>query len=110
MRERIPYKAPLQQKHHGGDTVRMANGAKVISTHKTRLKFSMGKFRTRAAFHVLPELEYDMVLGMSFIRELNPSIDWKQLSMTVVRRPCTGCPTHAPGAGAAGRVLQQAPT
>ena len=40
---------------------------------------------TRAALHLLPDLSSDVVLGMDWLREYNPRVNWSQCTVDL---PC----------------------
>jgi hypothetical protein len=67
------------------DTVKMADGRTVQSTHVLHTKYSLQQFTDSETFHLLDLPEYDVVLGQPWLRRVNPSIDWKYETVTLKR-------------------------
>ena len=58
------------------DTVQLANGRKVESAWLTQQAFQIGSYRDVDMFHLVDLEGLDVVLGMSWLRRVNPQIDW----------------------------------
>ena len=56
--------------------VRMADGHIVESAQLVREDFELGTLRDEETFHILPLEGFDMVLGQTWLKRLNPRIDW----------------------------------
>ncbi|GAX86616.1 hypothetical protein CEUSTIGMA_g14024.t1, partial [Chlamydomonas eustigma] len=68
------------------DQVKLADGSYLDSDSVLRTTFSLGKYKDVDTFHVLDLLDlqaFDIILGMPWLRRLNPRIDWKKRTMTV---------------------------
>ena len=65
--------------------VRLANGSCVKMPRKiTRLKMKFEDFRGEADFILLDlDEKFDMILGMPWLRQYQPSIDWKSMPVSV---------------------------
>jgi hypothetical protein len=60
------------------DTVRLANGQAIDSTHVTRVSFGIEGYKDLDTFHLIDlELEFDLVLGKPWLKRMNPDIDWR---------------------------------
>ncbi|GAX85799.1 hypothetical protein CEUSTIGMA_g13214.t1 [Chlamydomonas eustigma] len=65
------------------DQVKLADGSYLDSDSVLRTTFSLGKYKDVDTFHVLDLPAFDIILGMPWLRRLNPRIDWKKRTMTV---------------------------
>lgn len=77
------------------DTIRMADGRELESTHVTRVPYSVQNYKDTETFHVMDLEDFDMVLGKPWLARINPKIDWvnctikfKQEGKSVLWVPC----------------------
>ena len=63
------------------DSVKLADGRCVESTHVTRLPFTIGNYSDLETFHVLDLEEFDLVFGKPWLAHVNPSIDWRRCTL-----------------------------
>ena len=62
--------------------MKLATGGQAATDNVATLQFSFGGAGTSGGHlfaltcHVLPDLAHDVVLGLPFLREHNPDVDW----------------------------------
>ena len=66
---------------------------KGLITHYTRCQVTIGNHTSWQSFLVAEIGHHDIIVGMSFLREHNPEIDWKLGLMEFTRCPDT-CKNH----------------
>ena len=64
------------------DSVRLADGRSISSTHVARARFQLGTSRDIETFHILDLPEFDLILGKPWLRRINPRINWKKGTVT----------------------------
>jgi len=58
-------------------------------THMTKLPIDISSHRELATFQVANPQNHEVILGMPWLREYNPTIDWNDKRMTFNRELCT---------------------
>ena len=68
--------------------MKLPNGAVLKSYNSTTAGFTIQEYSDSDVFHTIPLVGYDAILGMPWLKRLNPDIDW--VRMTVRTRPRPG--------------------
>jgi hypothetical protein len=63
--------------------VQVANGTYMEAPAQANFTLAMARYRTRVKARVLDMPEYDVILGMDWLRTANPVIDWQEMSIQV---------------------------
>jgi hypothetical protein len=71
------------KKKHEEDSVRLADGTAVPSSHVARLSYQIGPVKDIETFHSLELGEYDLVLGTPWLARLNPLPNWRKGTLTL---------------------------
>jgi len=71
------------KKKHEADSVRLADGTAVHSSHVARLAYEIGPLKDTETFHSLDLGEYDLILGTPWLERLNPETDWREGTLTL---------------------------
>lgn len=63
--------------------VKLPNGQVMESTQGIRIPYRIGTFHSTITARVLDMQEYEFILGLSWLREWNPDIDWNKSTVTI---------------------------
>ena len=70
----------------GDGQVKLANGKTIMSLGTIQLKVKIGSYQETIHFKIIPlQMQYQVVLGKTWLEERNPNIDWKKGVLTVSR-------------------------
>ena len=90
------HKLPISKSKHKIQ-IQLADGTQQISNHIVKVKVNFGsKYSEYISFVVLPIPSYDAIVGMPWLENNNPIIDWKNKSVKVYGKyipTITSCPT-----------------
>jgi hypothetical protein len=67
----------------GADSINLADGGKLSSTHYVRTEFQIGELRDLETFHTAPLGTHDLILGMPWLARVAPRPNWRDGSLTV---------------------------
>lgn len=60
------------------DTVRLANGqTQNSSAYLPNARIHIGTYKDKESFHITPLRGFDAILGRTWLKRINPQIDWK---------------------------------
>ena len=62
------------------DKIKLADGHMIHNRHVARVTYRAS--HSHDTFHIVELGDFDMVLGKSWLRRINPSIDWIQYTIT----------------------------
>jgi Retroviral aspartyl protease len=63
--------------------VKVANGAYSQIPGEVSFTLFMGQYRSRIIARVLDLPDFEVILGLKWLREVNPDVDWKTLRVSV---------------------------
>ena len=75
--------------------IRLANGKIISSSGTATLDFSMDQLQDSHNFIAAP-IAYDLILGIDWLRKLNPQIDWISNILTIGNKKISATTPHRP--------------
>ena len=73
----------VEKRRNSPHWVQVANGTYMEAPGMTHFTLAIARYRTRVEARVLELPEYDIILGLDWLRTANPVIDWQEMNIQV---------------------------